>query len=102
MNHARIAAEALRYRLSSVRGPLIADSDLDLDRMAGATIAAGDPIVDGAIRRIASAWARAGLDPEHLCQPWDCPAARTLFTEQPDLVDALDDILRAATRAQAA
>ena len=102
MNHTRIAAEAIRYRLDLVRGPLVTSADWDLDAMAGATVAAADPAVDGAIRRIATAWIRAGLPADGLCRPWACPEARALFGSNPDLVDALDDIVRVATRSAAA
>ena len=102
MNHARIAAEAIRYRLDLVRGPLVTSADWDIDAMAGATVAAADPAVDGAIRRIATAWIRSGLPAEALCTPWACPEARALFDANPELVDALDDIVRVATRSNAA
>lgn len=70
--------------------------------MAGATVAAAEPLVDVAIRRIATAWIHAGIDPELLCHAWDCPAVRGLFDTNPQLVDALDDIIRIATRSMAA
>ena len=97
-----IAAEAIRYRLDLVRRPLVSITDWDIETMAGATVAAGEPAVDGAIRRIATAWARAGLPAERLCMPWQCPEAQALFHDNPELIDALDDILRVATRSQAA
>ena len=102
MNHARITAEAIRYRLDLVRGPLVTVTDWDIETMAGATVAAADPDVDSAIRRIATAWIRAGLPAEGLGKPWACPEARALFEANPHLVDALDDIVRVATRSQAA
>ena len=102
MNHTSIAAEAIRYRLDLVRGPLVTSADWDIEAMAGATVAAADPSVDGAIRRIATAWVRAGLPAEALCRPWACPEAQALFSDNPDLVDALDDIVRVATRSLAA
>jgi hypothetical protein len=102
VNHTMIAAEALRYRLNMVRGPLVQDNDWDLVEMAGAAVVAAEPQVDGAIRRIAEAWARAGLEPTHLCVPWSGLAVDQLFSDQPQLVDALDDILRVATRSLAA
>lgn len=98
MNHSRIAAEALRYRLNLVRRPLVPDDQWDLDRMAGDTVAACDPSVDSAIRRIATAWVRSGLDPTALIMVWTDPEIDRLFTERPELVDALDDIVRVATR----
>lgn len=102
VNHTRIAAEAIRYRLDLVRGPMVTATDWDIESMAGATVAAADPAVDGAIRRIATAWIRAGLPAEGLCNPWACPEARALFEANPHLVDALDDIVRVATRSHAA
>ena len=102
MNHTRIAAEAIRYRLDLVRGSLVTSSDWDIESMAGATVAAADPSADSAIRRIATAWVRSGLPADALCRPWACPEARALFADNPDLVDALDDIVRVATRSAAA
>lgn len=102
MNHTRITAEALRYRLNLVRGPLVDDAEWDLERMAGRSVAAADPQVDAAIRRIATAWVRAGLRPEALCEPWEGIEVDALFHGAPDLVDALDDIVRVATRSLAA
>jgi hypothetical protein len=101
VNHTRITAEALRYRVSLVRGPVPKDLDWDLDEMASQSVTAADPTVDGAIRRIATAWTRAGLDPHLLCEPWGGLAVDELFA-CPDLVDALDDIVRVATRSLAA
>jgi hypothetical protein len=102
MNHAEITAEALRYRLATVRGPIVHDRPWDLDAMATASVTAADPEVDGAIRRIATAWVRSGFDPDDLTRPWTDPRIERLFNEQPDLVDALDDIVRVATRVDAA
>lgn len=102
MNHQRIAAEALRYRLNLVRSPLVGDDDWDLDLMASQSVTAADPRVDGAIRRIATAWVRSGLPPESLCEQWVGPAVDDLFAARPELVDALDDIVRVATRSVAA
>ena len=101
MIHTRITAEALRYRLNLVRRPLVDDSDWDLDQMASQSVTAADPTVDAAIRRIATAWTRAGLDPHGLCRPWRGEHVDCLFSSRPDLVDALDDIVRVATRSLA-
>ena len=102
MNHTRIAAEAMRYRLYLVRGPLVADDDWDLDQMASQSVTAADPRVDGAIRRLATAWTRNGLAPEALCEPWCGTDVDHLFATHPELIDAIDDILRVATRSLAA
>ena len=85
-----------------MRGPLIDGADSNLEEMAGASVAAAEPEVDGAIRRIATAWTRAGLEPNLLCVPWGGGAVDELFATNPELVDALDDILRVATRRLAA
>lgn len=92
-------AEALRYRLDLLQVAPASRADFDLDAMADSTIATADPVVDGAIRRIATAWTRAGLNPEDLCRPWACPETRALFEVHPDLIDSLDHIVRAARHA---
>lgn len=102
MNHTRIAAEALRYRLNLVRGPLVGDRDCDIEQMADHSVTAADPTVDSAIRQIATAWTRAGLEATRLAEPWTAPEVDRLFASRPDLVDALDDIVRVATRSVAA
>ncbi len=102
MNHTRIAAEAIRYRLDLVKAPLVHLTDVELEQMAATTVAAADPTVDAAIRRIGTAWTQAGMDPVGLGRVWNCPEVRSLFRENPDLVDALDDIVRVATQSAAA
>lgn len=102
MNHAMIAAEALRYRLKLVQAPLVQHDEWNVEELAVASVTAADPQVDGAIRRIAESWIKAGLEPTHLCVPWSGPMVDELFEGRPDLVDALDDILRGATRARRA
>ncbi|MEM7141187.1 MAG: hypothetical protein AAF548_09160 [Actinomycetota bacterium] len=102
MNHTRIAAEALRYRLNLVRRPMVGDTDWDLEEMASQSVTAADPRVDGAIRKIATAWTRSGLPPEQLCRTWQGPEVDRLFSARPELIDALDDIVRVATRSIAA
>ena len=102
MNHAEITTEALRYRLATVRGSVVDDRHWDLDAMAVASVTAAEPEVDSAIRRIATAWVRSGFDPDDLTRPWTDPRIEQLFSERPDLVDALDDIVRVATRVHAA
>lgn len=102
MNHAQIAAEALRFRLAMVRRPVMDDLEWDLDAMAAASVTAAEPEVDGAIRQIATAWIRSGFDPNDLTKPWIGSRIERLFSQRPDLIDALDAIVRAATRVQAA
>ena len=102
MNHTRIATEALRYRLNLVRRPLVDDAAWDLEQRASQSVTAADPLVDAAIRRIATAWVRAGFSPDELCEPWTGAEVDALFHRCPELVDALDDIVRVATRSLAA
>lgn len=102
MNHAQIATEALRYRLQTVRGSRADHRSRDLESMASASVTAAAPEVDRAIRTIATAWVRWGLDPSELARPWHGRQVERLFCERPDLLDAIDDIIRFAARAHAA
>ena len=69
MNHTLLAREALRFRLASVHRALD-PSRFDLDGAAAFAVSCGDPVVDSAIRRVGTAWLRAGLDPESIIAPW--------------------------------
>ncbi len=100
MNHAMIAAEALRYRLKLIKSPLVQDDEWNVEELAVASVTAADPQVDGALRRIAESWVKAGLEPTSLCVPWSGPTVDELFENHPDLIDALDDILWGANRAR--
>ena len=102
MIHAEITAEALRYRLATVRGLVVDHRAWDLDALAASIVTSAELEVDSAIRRIATAWVQSGFDPDDLTRPWTDPRIEQLFSEQPDLVDALDDIVRVATRVHAA
>ena len=101
MNHARVAAEAIRFRLSTIRRPLVDSETLDVDAMAVASITAGSPDVEAALRLIATAWREAGLDMEALGQPWEGRAAE-LLRSRVDLIDAIDVIVAGASGATAA
>jgi len=81
---------------------MINPDPVELELMAADTVAAAEPSVDGAIRRIATAWIDAGIDPDLLGQPWHRPEVNMLFRANPCLIDALDDIVRVATRSMAA
>ena len=63
--------------------------------MAGMSVAAADPNVDGAIRRIATAWVRAGL-PEEGSAAVGMPGGPGAVRGQPPPCRALDDIVRVA------
>ena len=101
MNHARIAAEAIRFRISTIRRPLVSSETVDVDALAAAAITAACPEVDQALRVVATAWQRAGFEPEALVQPWTGEQAE-YFRSRPDLIDAIDLIVRGANGAIAA
>lgn len=101
MNHARIAAEAIRFRISTIRRPLVSSETLDVDAMAAAAVTAASPEVDMALRVVATAWMQAGFDPEALVRPWTAEQAE-LFKRRPDLIDAIDVIVRGANGSTAA
>lgn len=98
MSHIRFAAEAMRFRISTVRHPLVGEESIDLEALARAAVCAGDPEVDSALRRIGTAWIQAGFDAEAMFQPWAEERIESFFADRPDLVDALDDIWRVATQ----
>ena len=101
MNHARIAAEAIRFRISTIRRPLVSSETLDVDAMAAAAVTAASPEVDMALRMVATAWMQAGFDAEALVRPWTGEQAE-LFRSRPDLIDAIDVIVRGANGSTAA
>ena len=96
MNHARIAYQALRYRVASVEGYA---TRIDLAQTAEIAVECGDPSVDTAIRHIGGAWIRAGLDPEAIVDDWP-QAMSDAISADPTLLDAIDDIVRVAHRIQ--
>lgn len=95
MNHAKIAAEALRLRMSTLQRPSLDSRHVDLDDAAACAVSCGDPSVDAAIRRLGAAWVRAGLDPAAMDRPWSAADAELLLQRGGgDVIDALDDIAR--------
>ena len=101
MNHTRIAAEAIRFRISTIRRPLVSSETIDVDAMAAAAVAAASPEVDSALRVIATAWQRAGFDPEEMIEPWRGEQAE-YFRGRHELIDLIDVIVRGASRSNAA
>jgi hypothetical protein len=102
VNHARIAAEALRFRMRTLPGTLVDPDRFDVDAAADYAVSCGDPVIDSAMRRLGTAWMRAGLAPERMSQPWrDADARRLLDVGGIAVIDALDDIARGVS-AQAA
>jgi hypothetical protein len=99
MNHARIAAAALKFRLATLRDTLDDPTRFDVDGAAACAVACGDPDIDSAIRRLGNAWMRAGLDPAGMCEPWrPRDAQRLLEVGGIAVIDALDDIVRGVNR----
>lgn len=98
MNHARIAAEAIRFRITTIRRPLVDAETIDVDAMAAASVSLGSPEVDASLRLIATAWQQAGFELRALGLPWSGDAAEFLKS-RPDLIDAIDVIVAGASQA---
>lgn len=95
MNHAKIAAEALRFRMRTLQHPLVDPDRFDVEAAAAVAVSCGDPLIDSAMRRLGAAWRRAGLSPDRISEPWhDADANRLLDICGSSVIDALDDIVR--------
>ena len=99
MNHARIAEQALRYRNAMVVDSYTAGR-FNPAEIANVAVECGDPTVHSAMRRIATAWLRGGLDSELLTETWSGPEVDQIFMDDPTLLDAIDDIIRTVHRVQ--
>ena len=99
MNHIRIAAQALRYRMATISDSYSA-SRFDPEAVATLAVECGDPTIDSAIRRLGAAWLRAGIDPAEIVEPWYGPRVDAMFADDPSLLDALDDIIKTVHRVQ--
>jgi hypothetical protein len=98
VNHARIAAAALRFRLTTLQHTLVDPTRFDVESAAASAVSCGDPEVDRAIRQLGDAWMRAGLDPARMCEPWRaCDVDRLLDVGGIGVIDALDEIVRGAS-----
>jgi len=99
LNHARIAAAALQFRLATLQDTLVDPTRFDIDGAAACAIACGDPEIDSAIRQLGNAWTRAGLDPARMCESWCAlDGDRLLAAGGIGVIDALDDIIRGVNR----
>lgn len=96
MNHIQITAEAIRFRMTTIRPTPLNRPDVNVEAMAEAALISDSPEVATALRIIATEWQRAGLDFEALGRPWTRAAAE-LFLNRPDLMDALDAIVLEAS-----
>ncbi len=101
MNHTRIAAEAIRFRISTIRRPLVSNETVDVETMGINAVLSPDPRVAQALRVLAAAWSQAGFDPEDMVKPWKDEHVEH-FKGRPELIDAIDVIVRAASGATAA
>lgn len=97
MNHALIAAEALRFRYGSIQGASKPCASLDVDSAAARAVACADPVIDSAIRRLVTTLVAAGVEPSRLVEPWDAPDVAIHFTSNPELYDLVDVIARQLT-----
>ncbi len=97
LNHAQIAQQALHYRNAMVADSYTAGR-FNPTAIALIAVECGDPVIDSAIRRIGTAWVRGGLDPADLAQPWSGSAVDQIFADDPTLLDAIDEIIRAVHR----
>ncbi|MEE3206011.1 MAG: hypothetical protein VX243_05510 [Actinomycetota bacterium] len=99
MNHARIASEALRFRLGTFSAPIGGSPVLDPEEAGAILVACGDPGVDHALRMVGQTWQQAGLIPETIEQPWSAGgAARMRSVGGTALLDALDDLVSGISR----
>ena|GEM_PF-640127 len=99
MNHARIAQQALHYRNCMVADSYTAGR-FNPAAVANVAVECGDPTIDSAIRRIATAWVRGGLDVDAIAEPWSGDEVDQIFAKDPTLLDAIDDIIRTVHRVQ--
>ena len=70
MNHARIATEALRFRMGTFSAQADSPPGLNADEAGELLVACGDPGVDHALRMVGETWCEAGLTPDHIDHPW--------------------------------
>ena len=99
VNHALITEQALAYRNRMVADSFTAGR-FDPKDVAALAVECADPVIDTAIRRIATAWVDSGLPPEQLGTTWEGPAVDNIFHNDVTLLDAMDDIIKAVHRAQ--
>ena len=72
-----------------------------MNAIAAAAVTAATPEVDQALRIVATAWQHAGFAPDDLVHPWNADQAH-YFRSRPDLIDAIDVIVRGGNAATAA
>ena len=107
MNHARIAAEALRFRLGTFasgtadqgNGATPHDSGFNATEAGEILAACGDPGVDSALRLLGETWQAAGLPVSTMDRPWSAgDAARLRTVGGVRLLDTLDELVTGVSR----
>ncbi len=99
MNHARIAMEALRFRLGTLPSAARHTPGVDPEEAGRLLAACGDPGVDRAIRVLGETWQAAGLPPAGIDKPWTAgEAARLRSAGGVELLDTLDELVTGITR----
>ncbi|MEE3275997.1 MAG: hypothetical protein VX240_07250 [Actinomycetota bacterium] len=97
MNHTRIAAEVLRFRLDTLSGHT--DVPFDLHEAAEVVVACGDPGVDRALRVVGETWRTAGLAPAAIDHPWSAGEIdRMRNVGGATLLDAVDELVAGLAR----
>lgn len=99
MNHARIATEALRFRLGTFSSSTDSPPGLDPDEAGALLVSCCDPGVDHALRLVGETWTQAGLAPEQIDHPWSAgEMARLRSVGGTRLLDALDELVTGVSR----
>ena len=100
MNHARIAAEALRFRLGTLSDTSAGGTTMVDTSEAGEILAAcGDPGVDSALRMLGDTWRAAGLEPTTIDRPWTAgDTARLRTVGGVKLLDTHDQLVTGVSR----
>ncbi|HCV34622.1 MAG TPA: hypothetical protein DGF10_08135 [Acidimicrobiaceae bacterium] len=99
MNHARIATEALRFRMGTFSAGSESPPILDPDEAGAILVACCDPGVDHALRLVGETWFQAGLSPEQIDHPWSpVDVARLRSVGGTRLLDALDELVTGVSR----
>ena len=97
MNHTRIAAEVLRFRLGTLDKSVVVP--FDLNEAAEIVIACGDPGADRALRVVGETWRAAGLSPTAIDHQWSAgDIARLRNVGGTTLLDAIDELVAGLAR----
>ena len=99
MNHARIATEALRFRLGTLATRGEGPQGLKPEEAGDILVTCGDQGVDQALRMLGQTWQQAGLMLEAIDLPWSAgDAARLRAVGGTALLDALDELVTGVSR----